>query len=848
MAQQLQNSWITTSIPGSYANVEVVSNPSGLGTTGVITIIGEASGGPSYSEDILKDNFFSPAQADLVRAKYLSGNIVDAMQALVAPSADANIQGAPTRIYIVKTNTGLQAQATVDTNYGTLVDSNYGLNGNNIKYQVTESIAELVPTITSDTIPALATSDPTPQIQTIVTGTAVGLTTISGGQYLEFQAGNLGVEFYAWFTVDAVGVDPAIAGKTALPIAILSSDVNSAVATKIAAAINTAPFNTSFSAAVSPANTVTITNLVNGEAASIVNVNVAGAVVAVVQYGGLSDGSLLNGVSFSLRINGASSATVTLSNNEEDHDSVAELVNELNSLLPAGITATAGTANATIVLSMAVDAANYRKGWGKSFELVDSTSGDLAALGLDAGLSVSATESDVELNVVNQTQNVSQSLNASGQIGFRIGYDGTTALMTIGATTLTTAVTGGSGANLSLVLSQYATVADLAAFISTQTGYSASATTVATQSSPSTLDRVTSIGICSTEADIEAGRVKQALYRFSVAAAQSAITTFTAIATAGLATPTSGFIFLLGGTTGGTTNANILDGIARAESVQTNFIVPLFSQNASVDISEGLTASSSTYTIASVNAIAKTHVIKMSTPALKHYRQALCSFEGTFIQAKDQAQDLSSFRCALAFQKASQVNSLGEVTSFAPWFTACTAAAMQAAGFYKSITNKYANVISYTDPTGFDSTNPGSLENALQAGLLILQADNAGNRWISDQNSYSYDANFVYNSIQAVYLSDVATLGLIDGTQRTFVGQANSDVSAGDVRTFVQSLMAQYKINKIIAPSDGAPLGYRNLTVSISGPVINIGIELLLNGQILFVALDISIAQVQQTA
>ena len=62
-------------------------------------------------------------------------------------------------------------------------------------------------------------------------------------------------------------------------------------------------------------------------------------------------------------------------------------------------------ASDTIVITYNADANNYSKGWGKSFELIDSTPGDLAALGLVPNLYSSAEQSSVELQVVNQTTN-----------------------------------------------------------------------------------------------------------------------------------------------------------------------------------------------------------------------------------------------------------------------------------------------------------------------------------------------------------------------------------------------------------------------------------------------------------
>ncbi len=853
MSQRLTTSFINTNIPGSYFEVGVKSNPSGLSSTGIISIVGEADGGPSFGQDDIKNNYFGPDQADVVAAKYRSGNIVDAMNALCSPSGDANIPGAPTRIYIVKTNTGLKAQSVVDTNYGTLFDSNYGLDGNKIKYQITASVLESVPTVQSDVIAALAASDPTPQIQ-LITFDKNGVTnTISSSEYLTLQAGNLGTKYYVWYKVDGAGTDPAPVGRTGILVNILSSDAWSAVATKTANAFNALSSVFSAVAGVDGSNNaiVTVTNVVNGEAEAISNTTtspVDSTTVSVVQHGGLHDGSALNGLSFSIRLNGGAVNVVTLSNNEWEHDSVAELVNELNGLLPAGIAAAAGSAPNTIKLTMSVDSANYRKGYGKSFELIDSTPGDLSALSLDEGVYVSDTESEVETNIVRQDINANETLVASGAIGFELGYQGTTATVTITATTLSTTVTGGSGANLSIQLSQFQTLADLAAFINTKTGYSAAATTVGTQSPTSSLDQVTAVGIASTGPNLRPGRIKQALYRYKAAAATSSLTTFTAQAVAGLPDPMTGFAFLIGGEKGGTTGANVVDGLATLESVQTNFVVPLFSQDASEDIAEGLTASTSTYTIAAVNAATKNHVLKMSTAPMKRNRSGVCSEWADFATQKAASQSLANYRCDFAFQKVNQVNSQGNQVLFQPWYAACVAAGMQAAGFYKGITNKLANITSYVDPTGFDSGKPSDISTALDSGMLILQKNTAGNSWVADQTTYGYDTNFVYNSMQAVYLSDVAALNMADQLQQAFVGQSLADVNKAGVESFIQTVMVNYRNLKIIAPSDDAPLGWKNLKVSISGPVINVAIELKLATSVYFIPISISISQIEQAA
>ena len=620
MSQRVVTSFLSTNIPGAYPNISVKSNPVGLGSSGNVVIIGEADGGDSYQNVVLKNNSFTPDQLDKVSQTYIGGQIVDAFRAFSAPSSDADISGSANRIYIVKTNSSSKASAIVDIDYGILKDQNFGKNGNKYKYQITSIAAEATPEQSGSTIVAF--------------------------------------------------------------------------------------------------------------------------------------GAALNGQTFQIRLNGLVSNTVTLSAVASDHANQASLIVELNSMLPAGITASAGTAVNSIKLKINNDPAANRKGWGKSFELVDNVPGDLAAVGLVAGQSVSAQEPAIEVAISRSDIGLSETLDIGAVIALFIGYQGTSATMTINAakTLLTTTVAGGTGASLTVDMTQYRTISDLASYINSQTGYSAIASSAAQQQPPTALDSVAAIGIASTGASQRPGRVKSAAANFAKVIGTSRALTFTPTATAGLPSTMANPIFLAGGSRGATLAADIVNVLNQLAGIQVNMIIPLFSQDATADIAQGATDSGSTYTIAAVNAATKSHCIQYSTPKLKKNRICLLSFwNDNYSQAKATAQDLANARVSLTTQKVTQVNSAGLITSFLPWYAACVASGMQAGGFYKSIVNKFANVISFQDPKGFDSGSPGDVEDALDAGLLILTQETAGNRWVSDQTTYGFDTNFIYNSIQAVY-------------------------------------------------------------------------------------------------
>jgi hypothetical protein len=717
MSLRVVTSLLNTNIPGAYPNITVQSQPVGLGQSGIIVIMGEADGGPSYQQVALKNNTFTPDQLAKVQNIYTSGPIVDAFDALTAPSNDTNIKGSANLIYIVKTNTSAQASAAIAGGYGSLVFQNSGVAGNGYSYQISTLQAEVAPNVLGSPIPAF--------------------------------------------------------------------------------------------------------------------------------------GAPLNGQSFSFRLNGGAATVITLSATPTQHDTVPHLVAELNGLLPATIVASANPAAPTTSIQLTVvDATPFANGYGQALELIDSTPGDLAALGLVAALTASSDEAQVEVQINNPSAGVNETLNVVPDIALNIGYQGTTATITINQTTgmLTTTVAGGIGAALSVDLTHYATIGILAAYLNAQPGYTAQAAPSAQQQSTAALDAVTAVGIASTAASAMPGRIKDAANTFQSVLGTSSALAFNAAVAAGLPLPMAGQAFLSGGARGPTLAIDIVNALQQVAGVQVNIIVPLFSQDASKDITAGLTDPGSTYTIAATNALVKNHCIAYSTVKLKRNRICVLSMQDTYANCKAAALGLASYRCSLAFQGSTEVNSVGVITKFQPWYTATIAAGMQAGGFYKSICNKLANIISYTDPTGFDSGSPGDVEDALSSGMLILTASTAGSLWVSDQTTYGFDTNFVYNSIQAVYCSDILALDLAASFQAAFVGQSLADVDAATGLSYLAQKMEGYKKLKLIAASDDAPLGWKNGKITILAPEMDVSVEIKLATAIYFIPISINISQVQQSA
>lgn len=534
---------------------------------------------------------------------------------------------------------------------------------------------------------------------------------------------------------------------------------------------------------------------------------------------------------------------------------------------PASFTATAIAATSDLVcLRPAID------GVGKSLEIYDGgnavsvassfyTAAGTAVTWLSTASApvqtISASELEIRLTAARASQGISEEIVAGGATVLLIGYLGTSATATISANQLTTSVSGGAGANLSVNLKTFRTIGDLVAYIGSQTGYTAAAGNNLLAQAPLfsegvlTLDQGT-YNIGTTHGN-RTGRIKRDAWAFFQALRSSSILLQlgdpAAAAAAGLP-EAQALRFLSGGTRGATTNAGISAALAACEKLRANFVVPLFSRDAVDDIADGLTDAASDYTFEAVAANTKTHVLKMSTVKAKRNRQAFLGINDTFQGSISAANAMASFRVALAFQGIKGQASDGGLQTMPAWGAATAAAAMQAAGFYRSIMNKGINTsgVVATD-SSFDANSDTQVETALLNGLLPARLrPTGGYAWISDQTTYAVDTNFVYNSIQAVYAADLVALTTSQRMERQLVGQSLADVTASTAAALFGGIMADLKRIKLLASSDDAPAGFKNAVFKLVGNTLYVSAEIKIANALAFIPISFTISEVTQTA
>lgn len=821
-------------IPGGYPGIEVVDSASGVAVNGVLFLVGEADGGPHHSlETNLALSAFGPDQEAAVVAKFKSGRLVEAYRGAVAPSNDEKLVGAPSRLYLIKTNSSAKASAALDKvgggTYHTLADRSYGELGNLVYFTVTQKTAETIPT--TGTFTAL-----------IPNNTTDLSFRVNGGASLAVQYAAADLPATQVTAIDALSGVAASGGTNRGIILVAGTLAVSGISG------NQATFTRSVAWTVTPTVGDSLYIPSGSAIQGATNANRGSWVITAVASTTITATKLLDAA-------GAAGAITA----------------------PEAVAATAITAITDLMafapVTITLETAVVTDGIGKTLEINELTSstGRLSDLAYTLNTTkvtwvsktgaakqlTSASEYAVYLNVNRQLDGVQEQVYAGGDVALKIGYTGTTGTVTVSSTGLTTSVTGGSGANLTLVFSRYPTLNDLATYINSQTGYTCSlGSALLGQKSPLMLDEVSAKGICSTFGNAN-GRIKIDAASFFDAVDTGSATvqlgTTTALnvpAAAGIPAVMASNTYLAGGTLGATTDAIFQTAVDALERLRGNFLIPLFSRDATSDITDGKTDSNSTYTIDAINAYCRTHCLKMSTMKRRRNRQAVCSYEGAFLAQRLAAANLAAFRVALAMQDSKHVSRTAGIVQEQPWFTAVLAAGMQAAGGYRGILNRQPNQSGVVHVTGdFDPINETNLEDALKSGLLVLKLDQS-DRWVfaSDQTTYTKDNNFYYNSIQAVYVGDLIALTTSQRMEDSIVGESIADVNATLAKELLKTVLKDLRRLKYIAPSDDAPDGYRNLKVIAKGGVYECSVEVKLAGLIYFVPIFFQVSQVTQSA
>jgi hypothetical protein len=568
-------------------------------------------------------------------------------------------------------------------------------------------------------------------------------------------------------------------------------------------------------------------------------------------------GVSLNGASFTVRVNGGIATVVTLSSTSTDHDTIAHLVNELNTHLPASIIASVSIG--AVQLTMAASAGQYALGWGRSFELVDSTVGNLAKLGLVAGLHSASVEPNATITINQKRDLLVESDTVGGNVVLTIGRDSTGGATSASVTVTPTAVVlTDSIGSITFDQAAFVTISQLAQSISLQPGWSASVTnSIYNQLGLGVLDQVSAVGALGATGS-QPARLKKDAYEVQAVFAQSNAADLISPAVVGLPASLSETL-LTGGAKGGTMTTDIVNALAKFEKLQVNSIIPLFSRNASADLADGLTDISSTYTVDGIHQAVKTHISLMKTTKKKGERQGYLSVKDSYANSKTKAANMADARIQMVIQDVRQSTAGGVIQWFQPWALACLlAGARGGAPIGLPLTFKFLNCSGIRQTVqpmttaeadiviGFDPDV--QYDDAIQSGITFMEAPRTGGyRVVVDNTTYGIDDNWVYNRANVLYAADIVAYNFRNVMELRYVGVKNN-LQASEVKGTAESVLATFLAQGITVSTADAPQGFKSLTVAINGNVINISVTIKLVEGIDFVLETISLQRASQTA
>ena len=404
-----------------------------------------------------------------------------------------------------------------------------------------------------------------------------------------------------------------------------------------------------------------------------------------------------------------------------------------------------------------------------------------------------------------------------------------------------------------LLKSSYNSVADLAADISLVSGWTAAVdTSVDPRLSVNVMDQVAALSATAGAV------VKKDAYEVQQFFAASQIAELVSPATTGLPSALTES-FLAGGELGGTSSAEIVEALAKFEKIRVNSVVPLFSRDATDDSSDGLTDSSSAYTIEGIHQAVKTHLSLMATTKKKSERQGYLSMKAAYADAKASAMNLASARVQISIQDIRNIDAKGAIKWFQPWAgAALLAGARGGSPVGNPLTFKFFNMSGIRQTGQSMSTAEQNIsidfdpdtqyDDAIQSGITFWENPQTGGyRLVLDNTTYGKDGNWVYNRAHVQYAADIVAFDFRSQLENIYIGMKNT-ITAGEIKSTCESILSTYLTQGITVSTDDAKNGFKQLLVQINGNTVNVSVIVKLVEGIDFILADITLQRATQTA
>jgi len=384
---------------------------------------------------------------------------------------------------------------------------------------------------------------------------------------------------------------------------------------------------------------------------------------------------------------------------------------------------------------------------------------------------------------------------------------GSAAVMDIGATSLTTTVTGAPSENLNLLFSNFPTLQELCDFIDTDANYTCIVSDTLPTRASSELDDVAAqdikTAVFQAKSDFQA--VIDALNSGGFGDIIEAVQAGAAKVVPTNIPPT----FFAGGIEGALTNTEWSEALLLLETVDIKILCLLTS-------------------IASVHAMGDTHVQTMSGIINKKRRVqfaggALGERTITLDNYLDRAFNLNSNRTALVPFGLKDFNDDGDLVDLDPFLVAAQFAGLQAGlGIPNAVTNRFIST------QGIEFTNDLTIAEQralLQGGLLFPEVvPGVGIRVVQGLTTELGSTKFTDTEISVRLNADEIAESVEQALGLEFVGRVSDIFFLPAVVSRTQSILNNLQRDGLIVGDTENP-GFRNITATLNGDVVEVSFE-----------------------
>ena len=497
----------------------------------------------------------------------------------------------------------------------------------------------------------------------------------------------------------------------------------------------------------------------------------------------------------------------------------------------AATQATLALKNAAPVTLLNITSAN----WGADQNLI--------SVKVEAGV-VSASARIITVQKGSQKETLSENPYAA-ILSIQYTGSGSASTLTIQAGSLVTTCTGDTPSNLSIPLAGK-TVQQLVDLIDAHASYTCTTTLkLASSKLASDLDPISTAADIKTAAVVLRAQQKEML---DIINGESTLITAARVTDVEGTVATSAKQFLSGAVRGAATNSSFQAGFDALLAKRCNIVVPLVARDASALAAEGLTDSTSTFTVDAVNLQALTHCILASNTKNRSERNCYVAKKTSFASAQSAAQDLNHERASMLIQDVEVLSSTGDLVWQEPWAASCLLAGIQAGTDVGTpATFKLINV----NGIRHQDYNPKTqVDLAIAAGIVPLEeVDSGGFRVVVQNSTYSKDANFVYNRPSVLAAADTVAYNLRQQLEAIFVGEKARTGSAEAIKNAVIAIMSTMLSAELIVGDDtNNKLGWKDLTVTLNGNTAIVDITITPVQGIDFILNRITLDSIRQSA